>query len=246
MRVHHLGVLLLAGLVLAPAAAAQEPMGIVFGAYYSCDQSREAQADTVYLETAAAAWQKQVDAGLLTTAGWSRHWAGGEWRRLGYVVGTDLDAMIQAREAYIEEMTSEHPREVAEFNAICPSHDDYIWFVNVASTAPEELVRERPAAGLTSYMECDSREAQADAIVETAFAAILNGHVAAGQIDSWSWLEHFIGGKYRRALVMDATDTPYSIIGARSGTASRPSSPSCWRRSRRSATRTATTSGICP
>jgi hypothetical protein len=90
-----------------------------------------------------------------------------------------MEAMTQARQAYIEEMMSEQPEAVEEFNEICPSHDDYIWFVNVASSAPEDLAHDRPAAGLTSYMVCDS---------------------------SWSWLEHFIGGKYRRALVLDAAD----------------------------------------
>ncbi len=143
---------------------------------------------------------------MITTTGWLRHWADGEWRRLGYVVGTDMDAVVQARQAYIEEIVREHPEAVAEFNAICPSHDDYVWFSATSSQAPEELARDRPTAALTSYMICDSREAEADEIVQTAFAPILNGHVAAGHIDSWSWLEHFIGGKYRRALVMDAAD----------------------------------------
>ena len=55
-------------------------------------------------------------------------------------------------------------------------------------------------------MRCDSREAEADEIVKTAIAPILNRHVESGDISSWSWLEHSVGGWYRRALVLDAAD----------------------------------------
>lgn len=207
MKVPYTALLLLGGLALPSAAAAQEePTGIIFGAYYRCDQSQEARADTLYQEIAAPAWQAKIDAGLITTAGWARHWAGGEWRRLGYVIGTDMDAVSQARQEYIEEVSSQHPKMVAEFNRICPSHDDYIWTVTASSQAPAEVGSERPSAGLTSYQVCDHREAEADEIVQTAFAPIMNRHVEEGHINSWSWLSHFVGGEYRRALVLDATD----------------------------------------
>jgi hypothetical protein len=201
---HPLSVLLCAGLVLAPPAAAQEePESIVFAAYYRCDQSREARTDTIYDEVIAPLWQKQVDAGLLTTFGWARHWAGGEWRRLSYIIGTDLDAMVEAREAYIAEVLSDHADEARAFNSICPSHDDYIWYRVAGSQPPEELAQERPAVGLTSYMICDD-EAAADELIQTAFAPIMNKHVEDGDISSWAWLEHNVGGVYRRALVLDA------------------------------------------
>jgi len=55
----------------------------------------------------------------------------------------------------------------------------------------------------STYFECDSREGEADAIVKTAFAPVLNQHVKDGQIASWNWLRHVLGGKYRRILVVD-------------------------------------------
>lgn len=206
MSVRRLVVLGCAALVLAPAAWAQDETPIVFASYYRCDQARESRADTIYQEIAAPIWQKHVDAGHITTHGWARHWAGGAWRRLGYIVGTDLEAVIDARNAYIEEVVSSHPEAVEEFNTICSSHDDYIWYSVATSQAPEELAQERPAVGLTSYMLCDSREGEADEILQTAFAPILNRHVADGVISSWTWLEHSVGGWYRRALVLDAAD----------------------------------------
>ncbi len=206
MRVQVLGALLLAGLVLAPAATAQESRTIAFAAYFRCDQSQEARADTIFRQVIAPIWQKHVTAGRLTTFGWGRHWAGGDWRRIGYMVGTDLNAIIDARAAYIEEVRRDHAAAVREFNRICPSHDDYIWYQVASSQAPQQLAQNRPAVGMTSYMVCDSREGEADEIIQTAFAPILNRHVQAGDINSWSWLEHNVGGKYRRALVLDAAN----------------------------------------
>jgi hypothetical protein len=193
-----------AGLVLAsPATAQDDAESIAFAAYYRCDQSREARTDTIYEEVIAPLWQKQVDAGRINTFGWARHWAGGDWRRLSYIVGTDLEAMVDAREAYIEEVLNDHAEAAREFNSICPSHDDYIWYTVASSQPPEQLAQERPAVALSSYLICDD-EAAADELVETAFAPIMNRHVEAGDISSWMWLEHFVGGVYRRALVLDA------------------------------------------
>ena len=44
-------------------------------------------------------------------------------------------------------------------------------------------------------------------------AAILNRHVAAGHLTSWSWLEHVIGGPYRRVVVQRARDLPTLLSG---------------------------------
>ncbi len=204
MRVHPLCMLMCAGLVLAPPATAQDdPESIAFATYYRCDQSREARTDTIYEEVIAPLWQKQVDAGRVTSFGWARHWAGGDWRRLNYIIGTDLEAMVDAREAYIEEVLNDYADEAREFNSICPSHDDYIWYSVVGSEPQNQLAQERAAVGLTSYMICED-ETVADELVQTAFAPIMNRHVEAGDISSWSWVEHNIGGVYRRALVLDA------------------------------------------
>ena len=144
-----------------------------------------------------------MKAGRLLAYGWSRHWLGGDWRRLEYIIGKDTDAMVDAREAYIDELTKQHAAATEEFGTICPSHDDYIWTTGATSQAPENVGRNRPAVGATTYFQCDSHEGEADAIVKAAFAPVLNQHVKDGKIASWTWLKHVAGGKYRRALVMD-------------------------------------------
>jgi hypothetical protein len=68
---------------------------------------------------------------------------------------------------------------------------------------------------MATYMVCDfTEEGRADDIVEEVFAAIYNKHVEAGNITGWGWLEHNIGGKYRRIATIAATDMS-SLISAR-------------------------------
>ena len=59
---------------------------------------------------------------------------------------------------------------------------------------------------MSTYFVCDGREREADAIVKSVFAPVLNAHVEKGEITSWNWMQHFAGGKYRRILVLDGKD----------------------------------------
>jgi hypothetical protein len=66
---------------------------------------------------------------------------------------------------------------------------------------------QRPAGSLSVYLVCDpSREARADSLVTQALAPILNRHVEAGHLTSWSWLSHSIGGTWRRLAIYFGPD----------------------------------------
>jgi hypothetical protein len=196
----------LAACLTAPVVSAQDVTTYVIGTYYRCNQATETRADAIYKETVAPLVQKQIDAGHLVASGWARHWMGGEWRRLEYIGGTDLGAMIAARDAIIAEIRAAHAKADDEFMAICPSHDDYIWSSVASSQAPDAVARERSKVAMSTYFACNSREKEADAIVKTAFAPILNAHIKEGKIAAWNWMEHLVGGKYRRILVFDGAD----------------------------------------
>ncbi len=65
-----------------------------------------------------------------------------------------------------------------------------------------------------TYFECDpAGEARADEIIARTYAPHYNAAVESGDIMGWSWLAHFVGGKWRRALVLNAADMD-SIIDA--------------------------------
>jgi hypothetical protein len=56
-------------------------------------------------------------------------------------------------------------------------------------------------------MQCDmSKEERADELVREVFGPIYDRHVAEGELTSWNWLQHNVGGKWRRILTMGATD----------------------------------------
>jgi hypothetical protein len=99
-----------------------------------------------------------------------------------------------------------------EFGKICNSHDDYIWR-NVAGSTGTGTAAIAGAA-FSTYFVCDSREAQADAIVKQSFAATYDKMVADGKLTSWGYLEHIVGGRFRRLATMTAVDIK-SLLAAR-------------------------------
>lgn len=206
MRLVQVCAVALAACLAASAVGAQDTQTFVAGTYYRCDMASEDRADEIYKETIAPIVQKQVDAGKLAASGYARHWMGGEWRRLEYIGATSLSTLVEAREAIIGELIGPASEAAKEFDTICPGHDDYIWTSVASSQAPEAVARDRAKVAMSTYFVCDSREKEADAIVKSAFAPVMNAHVKEGKIASWNWLQHVAGGEYRRILVIDAAD----------------------------------------
>jgi hypothetical protein len=206
MEIRRMSVCAAAVMLAAAVVSAQETTTYVIGQYFRCNEAKEDRADAIYKETVAPILEKQVKAGSLMRTGWNRHWLGGEWRRLGYMIGTDLNKMVAARDAYIDELVKQHAAAAEEMSSICPSHDDYVWALVASSQAAANAGASRPAVGMTTYFQCDSStETEADEIVKTAFAPVFNQQMKDGKIASWSWIEHMMGGKYRRALVLDGS-----------------------------------------
>jgi hypothetical protein len=194
----------LALLAASSGWAQDSPTTFVMGTYYRCVQGDATRADAIYKEHVLPFLKAEQAAGRITAYGWAKHWEGGDWRRLEYVTGTDLDKMVDSRVALIKlGQAPEHAKATDEFDRVCSSHDDYIWSSKASSQAPDAVARVRSPFALSTYYECTSNEDEADAIVKTAFAPILNQHVKDGKIASWNWLEHRMGGKYRRAMVLD-------------------------------------------
>lgn len=204
-----------AGLVMLAASGAwaqNSPTTYIMGTYYRCVQGDATRADALYKEHVTPVLKAEQAAGRITAYGWAKHWEGGDWRRLEYVTGTDLDKMVDSRMALIKAIEApEHAKAMDEFDKICSSHDDYIWASKASSQAPDAVAKTRSPFTMSTYYECNSPEDEADAIVKTAYAPILNQDVKDGKIASWNWLEHRLGGKYRRAMVLDLAN-PKAIL----------------------------------
>jgi hypothetical protein len=114
-----------------------------------------------------------------------------------------LEKLLAAQEAYLADIDKTNPKAAAEFNAICGSHDDYIWNRELGS-APNPSAA-GPAFSYSRYYGC-SDEAIADMVMETVFTEMINKHVAAGHIRNWGWLSHNLGGTIRRVLNWSGDD----------------------------------------
>ena len=205
----------LCAVLLPGTAVAQddEPDPATFAAYFHCNESTESRADEIIEVSMAPILDRHMDAGAISGWGWYSHHTGGHWRRLLYMIGADVRSVVRARDAIIDDLLAEAMDATEEFTAICPSHDDYVWEITAGSDTGDASLG---TVAMSTYMVCDfNEEDRADRIVENVLADIYNKHVEEGTITSWGWLEHNIGGQYRRISVIDATDVD-ALLAARS------------------------------
>ncbi len=200
----------LGAMFLAPSVAAQDDQQVSFAIYYRCFQGQETRADEIIRDVFGPILDRHVSAGSLASWGLSAHVMGSDWRRLMFWIGNDRDVMFDVREQFIEEIQRDHADEWAELGTICPSHDDYIW----------NIVRQNTGDGagggatLATYYMCDlAQQERVDSLVTQVWAPVYDRHVSEGTIDSWAWLAHRHGGKWRRLGVMGAADAK-SLLNA--------------------------------
>jgi len=212
-----LAVLALPLLTPDPAMAQQQdqPTPVVLATYFRCDGSRAARASEIVRTVLAPLTQKHMTSGQISAWGLLAHDTGGDWRRALYYVGTDRAAVMAARDSIVSEAAASHAKEANEFTSICPSHDDYIWTWVAASQPATDVATARPTASFSTYQIChEATEGIYDETMKALYAPIYDKQVKAGRISSWSVFAHFVGGKYRRLLVMDGADFN-SILAAR-------------------------------
>lgn len=88
--------------------------------YYACDLSRGAEVDTLVKRDFASKFDKLVAAGKLTSWDWAEEMLGGKYQRLATMSAPTRDALTTAREEVAHDKV---------LNAVCSSHQDYIWEV---------------------------------------------------------------------------------------------------------------------
>ncbi|MEE8192799.1 MAG: hypothetical protein V3T74_08650 [Gemmatimonadales bacterium] len=195
-----LGVLLLSPLA---ATAQDDQPSMIRAMYYWCDQSKEARADEIVEQTIGPVYDQLLASGDISAWGWLIHTHGGKWRRVAYWAAESQDALLDATEKLIAALPED---DMEDFNAICPGHDDYIWW-SIGGSSGTEIPSDRAEAGLSTYYQCDmNTEADADELMLETFGPVLDNHVKAGGFNSWTWLGHAWGGKVRRLLAFDGAD----------------------------------------
>lgn len=211
-----LQVLGLAALTLITSGALaqeeQERVGYVYGLYYECDGSL-ALVDELVDKYHAPLLDAAVKDGTIAGWGWLAHHTGGTWERVAYVVGTSLDGAMDGMNTVGERVGKEIPVANREFFRNCRRHEDYVWATVAGGDALPGA--ERGTAGLSVYWKCDTtRESRADEIIKSSFGPILDAQVTSGAITTWGWLEHVLGGEYRRLWTLTGPDNK-SLLAAR-------------------------------
>lgn len=202
-------------LILTLPAAAQEadvPSTLTYSTYYYCDPSPRAEArlDEIVAKVDAPIFEALLEEDIISGWGWLAHQSGGMWRRIRYFQAGTFEELWVAQAAMTERYAKSDQTLVDERFQICHAHEDYIWEVVAASTGTE-----RAGSGLSVYYVCDfAREERADEIIAKDFAPVFNKYVERGDLASWGWSRHRIGGKYRRLQTMTA-ESHTAVLEAR-------------------------------
>ena len=200
-------IVLQAGAYLAVAGIAQaqdkSAESFTYATYHVCDVTRQERADEIFEQLQKPFYDAAVADGTIKSYGYLAHHTGGKWRRALYYMAPSIQGLLDAQQKIGDQIDAKNEKMSNEFGQICNSHDDYIWrriAGNVGTVA-------RGGASFSVYNVCDSsREEQADALVTQVFAPVYDKMVADGKLKSWGWIEHIVGGQYRRVATMSATD----------------------------------------
>jgi hypothetical protein len=192
----------------ASYAQEQEAETYVYSTYFYCDVAGQERADELTEAHDKPVYDAAVADGTMTGWGWLAHHTGGKWRRVQYHTAPSMEALLAGQQKIGQQLDANEEAN-AEFGSICKAHDDYIWRVVAGSDG------KRGTAGFSVYYVCDSsREMQADELMKRVFAERFDKLVADGKLASWGWLEHIVGGEYRRLATMTAADVP-ALMAAR-------------------------------
>jgi hypothetical protein len=203
-------------LLAAPAAMAQDKPAerFIYATYSYCDFSKQERYDEIFEQVQQPLLEAAMKDGTITNYGYLVHQTGGQWRRAAVHGAGSVQALLDAQKKIGDQADAneKNKRLGAEASAICPSHDDYIW----RTVAGNLGTASRGGAAFSTYYVCDqTRESQADAAVTGMLAPVFDKMVADGKLKSWGWLEHVVGGKYRRLATISATDVK-ALMEARS------------------------------
>jgi hypothetical protein len=180
----------------------------VYSTYYECDIADQGLADMIWKTVQTPIYDAAVDDGTISAWGWLVHHTGGKWRRASYFTAPTIEALMAAQEILGDRVQQADSQAAARFSRICGAHDDYIWQSVTGSGGEGSIaVAKSGEAGVSQYMVCKmSEQERADELVKEVFAPIYDGLVADGKLSSWGWLEHSVGGEYRRLFTLRGAD----------------------------------------
>jgi hypothetical protein len=208
----YLATIVIFGLVSTSCVAQDDdgPAGFSYVTYYVCDVATQGDMDAVVNANEKAVFDKWVKDGKLIAWGYLSHFTGGRWRRAQYHVSPTIADALNNQAAIFTEIYSDNQAGGQARSEACEAHDDYVWALNQGSPPGTD----RGNVSYSSYYVCDiNGQERADEIWAAANAPILNKLQKDGEIASWGWQAHIVGGKYRRLQTITGSDYA-SVVSA--------------------------------
>jgi hypothetical protein len=130
------------------------------GTYYRCAQGDVARIDAIYKEQVMPLLKTAQTAGEIASFGWAKHAEGGEWRRLLYLAGTNLEKLADARDALTKSLMA--PEHVKAFRRVRP-HVLLARRLQSGDRRPApnrstRFARVRAPFAMSTYFVCDAHE----------------------------------------------------------------------------------------
>ena len=206
---------LLFGLVSVACIAQDDdgPVGFSYVTYHYCDVATQGSMDAVIETNEKPVFDKWVEEGKLIAWGYLSHNTGGRWRRAQYHVSPTLADAFNNQAEIFAEIYADNDAGGQARSAACAAHDDYIWGLQQGSSPGTD----RGPVSYSVYYVCNiNGQDRADEIWAEANAPYLNQLQEEGQIASWSWQTHIVGGRYRRLQTITGADAA-SVVQANGG-----------------------------
>jgi hypothetical protein len=198
---------------LPVVSQAEETQVFIAATYFHCNAATVMRADDAVANQYKIELDNLVKSKELSSWGWLGKIVGGEPVRAGYLTASSLQVLLNATDKSAVVRSDGHPpkMEARTLEESCSSGEDYIWRV-LAGSDPRAP---RGKYAFSTYFVCDqNREAQADASVKSVLGPKYDKLVAAKKLNTWTWAEHIVGGKYQRLSTMTAQSVA-ALIAAR-------------------------------
>jgi hypothetical protein len=187
----------------------QGPIGYSYVTYYVCDVATQGNMDNIVEANEKPVFDKRVEDGDLIAWGYLSHFTGGRWRRAQYHVSATMADALDNQARVFKDIYADNREGGQARSEACAAHDDYLWAVEAGSPPGTE----RGDVSLSVYFVCDvADQERADEIFAAVYAPKLDEFRSDGQIASWSWQSHVLGGEYRR--LQTVTGDNYAAVTA--------------------------------
>lgn len=179
----------------------------MFAQYFACGEATAVRQDEIVRTVHKPIMDDAVSKAEITGWGWMVHEAGGQWRRVHFVMASGLSEVLAAQQRLSKQVSAKQsPNDPA-----CEAIDAYVWKRLTGNAG----TKTRGTQGFSTYYTCAlNREPQVDALMQRVLNPMFSQLVADGDLVSWGWQARVVGGEHNRMLTM-TSPSDAALVAAR-------------------------------